>query len=498
MGPRNLFLLLVSLCLVAPLAAAPAQDGNLLERPRPELTADEPPIVREIDVQGLTTFPQELILEALGLKVGEPMPHMGQAQAIETVYLSYKVLVDRVVPRPVPGGVALTVTVREFPVDLEPRFIGNDSYSEKKLREWSGLTGRAELFLDEADYVIARLEEAYRTKGFHHVQVTTEVGGMEPGSTAADLIFVIREGPKVRCTGLTVNGNDHLPNGGFGFWKTGLFSLAKPKTKGYGIFRWWGGVFVEDELKADVISMRQVYRDLGYLDAQVQVDRLEFNDKRNRVKVHLIVDEGPLYHVASIQVRAFEQQGEDFSSVRYEPVELIFPEEELLQDLELQPGRSFERARLENDQAVLRRYYGGRGYLEARLFDDPFKSGGWQWLQPDLVFDAERAEIHLTYRIVQGRQRYIRRVDLNGNLHTRDRVVRREISVLPGERADLTELERSIARLTGSGYYVDRQDPRHPPPNFVLKSVEGDDPDAVDVEFVVEEGRVGLAITACI
>tara|TARA_R110002072_G_scaffold8713_10_gene43645 strand:- start:515 stop:3079 length:2565 start_codon:yes stop_codon:yes gene_type:complete len=452
-------------------------------------------IVVEAKVVGLVSQPEEVILRALGVKIGAPAPDMRSERRIESVFQSYGVFVDgEPKVKSVPGGLSITFHVKEFEVDLEPGFLGNETYSVKRLKEWAGLTGRSDLYLYEADGIVHKLTEGYRQQGFHFVEIEWLAGGRSEDGRHQEVIFLVREGPKVRCRGVEIVGNTSLPAQGVLFWKSGLRNEARLKTKGPGLFSWFGGVFEEETLQSDLIAMREVYRNRGFLDAKVEIERLDFNDKRNRVRVHVRVDEGPLYKVASLKVRAVDRSDatvgwNDVSASDLKTVDLIIPADELLAKTELKPGAAFEQARLNHDRGEISRAYGARGYLEAGLFLNSSESNGFRFLTPKVLYDVEKAEVHVTYEIVQGRQLFIHSVELLGNLHTRDRVARREISMLPGELADLDKLHDSLARLRGSGYYSDRQDPSHPEATFQLRTVPGE-PDQVAVDFIVEEGRV--------
>jgi outer membrane protein insertion porin family len=95
----------------------------------------------------------------------------------------------------------------------------------------------------------------------------------------------------------------------------------------------------------------------------------------------------------------------------------------------------------------------------------------------------------VTYRIAQGRQRFIREVMFRGAKHTRDRVVRREVGMLPGQMADSKEITKSLNRLYSTNYFLDEMTPEdHKDPTYHF--IPTDDPDWVDLEYLVEEGRV--------
>src|SRR6185369_3683713 len=116
----------------------------------------------------------------------------------------------------------------------------------------------------------------------------------------------------------------------------------------------------------------------------------------------------------------------------------------------------------------------------------------WKFLEPDLKFDSQTHEVDVTYRIRQGRKRVIREVLFQGAEYTRDRVLRREVSVLPGQVADMNEITRSLSRIYGTAYFLDdtaAEDHREPVFNFV-DAKDPEHPELVDVRYEVEEGRV--------
>ncbi len=472
----------IALFLLCP---ATAQDAPQDEPPRP------PPqeIVRSIRVEGLQFYEESTILEALEQKVGEPLDHEAMRRSMTSVHDAYRIVL-RWGYRQVPDGIELVLEATEPAVDFEPRFVGNESVSTKKLLEWIGLPDEPVVYNTQAERIRQRLVEAYLRHGYHFAEVDLVTREDPP-----DVIFEIREGPKVRCTKVLVNGNEAIPDTGWGFWRGGLRALAEMQTKGRGPLSWWGKIFDEEVLQADLVALKNVYRDRGWLDVEADF-HLSFNDERDRVVVHLTIDEGPLYRVGSLQVRAFSAGGDDEEVVvDLPPEDLVFPEADLLARCKLAPGVPYEKGRLELDKRELQEFYGENGYIDAGFFEQRrgedgsmIEPEGWRWLDPAVVVDYERNEVHVTYRLRQGRPRFVREVMVRGNTYTRDRVLRREVSVLEGEKANLREILRSLGRIQGTGYFSDQMDPEHR--DAVVRLHETDDPDYLDVEYLVTEGRV--------
>lgn len=480
------------LCLI-PGALAPQIDAQVL--PPPTLQARSP--VLAIRVQGNQRYTEQQLASALGQTIGQAYDALRAEEGMRTLWKAYKVRPELSAVE-VGGGIELLLRVVEMPSDLEPRFIGNDDIDLETLKRWAQLEERGELFLYQAERVRQRLLEGYRQEGYAFAEIEIRrrgdgrlfgvAGGAETELTP-DVIFEIREGPKVRVRDVLIRGNGSLPDTGAWWWKNGLKQLSKPELGGPWAFNWFGTPYVREELEADLLAMRDVYRDLGWLDAVVELERLEFSEDRSRVTIRVAVDEGPRYRVSKLSLIGVERTqdpNERPSGIRETEVPLLFPREELLALCKQRPGDVYLRSRQREDGSALRSYYGERGYASHPTLP---ALDSFQFLEPDLVVDLERHEVELVYKLQQGRQRYIREVLFAGGEHTRDRVLRREVDVLPGELIDTREVNRSLSRIYSTNYFSDEfQSLEHRDP--VYRFIATQDPEWVDLEFEVTEGRV--------
>ena len=473
-----------SLAVLAILAAA---SPALAQESRPPAAqAVELPIVQALRVEGAERYTEAQIAAVLGQRIGEKYDGAALERGLERLWTSFHVRAEAFAVD-VAGGIEVVVRVHEMAVDREVRFIGNESVDEEQLREWAQLEERSELYLHQAGRVRQRILENYRREGYPFAEVN--VVTREGESVVPDVVFEIREGRRVRVKGVEVHGNRSMPDSTFlFFWDSGLSSLAQVQTEGPTLFNWVGSKYDAEVLEADVLAMREVYRDRGWLDAVVEIDRLEFNDDFSEVVVHLFVDEGERYEVSSLSIVGVEWTGgASRSAQELRPAELVIPESELLALCKLRPGSFYERTLRERDTATLRSRYGSKGRIAHPSLP---RELGWSFETPELAFDVERHTVAVTYRIAQGRELRLREILINGTAHTRDRVVRRELSVFPGQVADLVEIERSLARINASGYFTDpgnREFGHDPTFRFVPVA---EDPSSVDLEYVVEEGRV--------
>lgn len=471
--------------------AIPKRFEQMSQDPLPDLDADRE-IVVGIDVEGLEFHDADRIAGLLGFRVGQPIP-LSTTEAQKRLSLDFRILVQPkgLTYEQVEGGVIVHLVLVESPVDLDPQFAGNLNFSVTRLREWALLDDRVEVFIDEVDKIKDRLIAAYKRQGYHFVEVDYAVGG--DGVQRREIIFQIREGPKVYVKSVKVYGNESIPDEGILLWRKSLQKSARLGTSGRGLFAWFGHRYVEEVLEADRLAIVSVYRERGFLDAVVDAE-LEFTEDRSGVYVKFVVDEGPLYRVGSVGIKAFETERVDIlpggrGEDRTREVDLVVPEEELLELLELTPGGPFEASRIQVDRRRLLDRYGRDGHIDAGSFEGESGSAGWAFLGMDLVRDYEKKLVYVTYKMQQGRPFYLQYLEVTGNDNTKDRVIRQRFAQLPGELVDGVKVREGLRRVIRTGYFDDAfARGAHPQPTVRYRTVEGN-PDLVDIVVNVEEGR---------
>ncbi len=449
----------------------------------------EAPIVVGIEVVGNRRYSTEQILGALGQPVGAPLDPVIFERGLDGLWSTFRIAA-RIEERQVLDGVILVVeVVEEVEYDLSPVFVGNTRVDVEELRRWADLEEGEKVYISQAERMRRRIEVGYRRDGFYFAEVDivrSRPSRGEAGFDEADaerpleLIFRIYEGPRVRVSKVVVEGNDSLPDSRFLFWGSGLKHEARPELGRPFLGFLFPDKFVREDLEADLIAMRQVYRDRGFLDAVVEAEPFEFSRDRDWVTIRIRVDEGPRYRVSSLELEAVDPRSPRLEGMPPEALE--FQLDELLELCNLEPGSFLQQRVMAGDSQRVRRRYGEAGFLSHPSIPDGER---WQWLEPQLVFDVDTHEVAVTYRFTQGERQFLREVIIRGAAHTKDHVVRRYITAHPGEQADLNEIDRSVARLARTGFFTNPNDPAAVPPRYVF--VETDEPGWKDLEFVLDD-----------
>lgn len=462
-----------------------------------EAGGDEPRVlVRGFEVVGAERLDRDRLRETLGVVVDEPLEIALVRRGIDS--LMARGLRPTIEYLEVEDGLLLRLTVVELPIDLTPRFVGLEREGLNQVLEWAGLREGQGVRLSQAAAIAQRLEERYRQDGYPFVEVDAVLGEPVPGDATRpptqDVIFEIKEGTRVRIAAVKYAGNDALPNRGWGPWRSGLIHEARPESRRptleWLFYRLFAKPYREDTLREDVVAMRQAYRDLGYLDAVVEVDRLEFSRDRRWVTIHVRVDEGDPYRVRSLRIQGLERVEDpdlrDFGGTQLLPSALDVPEDELLELCELEPGDVLTQWEIDLDGDAITDRYAELGRVAHPSMPALQR---FEFIEPHVVFAEGSNEVDITYRVVQGTEQYLREFVIRGNARTRDRVVRRVFGeVFEGERIDLSEVQRGLARLRGTGYFsASEANPfDHREPTFRFEDT--DDPRYKDLVVEVEEG----------
>lgn len=352
-------------------------------------------------------------------------------------------LVDdvKVLGEEIDGGVKVIFEVAARGVINTVGFVGNTVFSDRKLAKESKLTA-GEVPSDGAILESRRnLQTYYRGFGYPDVNVTHRFQDEGDGVTA--LIFVIDEGVKSEVSKIRFNGNQGI---------SGVELRREMETKEKGLFSFItkSGRIDNQELERDLEKLKEFYQDSGYLRAEViSADRVPVDN--GRVDLVINVDEGIKYSVNEIQ---------------FGPM-TVFTPEELMPALSLIAGATYSAKKVNDDRRAIRSYYGSRGYADARVAAE--------------IRDVGPGLVNIVYRVDEGKLFEVGRVNIQGNTKTKDRVIRQEIPMKPGEFFNSVEVETTQKRLQNLRYFDSVQ-------------VTGDSSSRAgyrDLNIVVQEGKTG-------
>ena len=114
--------------------------------------------------------------------------------------------------------------------------------------------------------------------------------------------------------------------------------------------------------------------------------------------------------------------------------------EKLKKELTTKAGNWYDASEIDKTTSRLSDLVGELGYA----FVD---------VRPKTVVDRQNNTIAITYEIREGPRVYVERIDIHGNLRTRDKVIRREFRVVEGDAFNTSKIRRSRQRLENLGFF---------------------------------------------
>ena len=125
--------------------------------------------------------------------------------------------------------------------------------------------------------------------------------------------------------------------------------------------------------------------------------------------------------------------------------------------LAMDVGDIFTPDGLNKDTQAIEDFYGSKGYL------DVVQGASLRVVR---IPNVDTGTMDLEFQIKEGQKSYVEKIDIRGNLKTKDKVIRRELAISPGEVFDMVRVKISKQRLEGLQYFdkVDlRPEPTDPP-----------------------------------
>ncbi|MFW5487415.1 MAG: outer membrane protein assembly factor BamA [Desulfovibrio sp.] len=401
--------------------------------------------IARIDVQGNKVLDKEVVLYRIQTQKGDVYDPKLINEDLRTIYeLGYFDDVQ-IKLTDSPEGKVLTFIVKEKPRIQAVVIKGNDDMDTDDILEvinskQGGILNQKVLAED-----LDKVRELYRKDGYYLAKVDHKI--VETGKGQARLELTVKEGEKLYITDISIEGAKQLDPDDL---KSEL-ALAER-----GMFSWitGSGVLKEELLERDAAALEAYYANRGFIDAKVGQPEVEF--KEDGIHIIFKVQEGDRYKVGKIT----------FTGDLLEP-ENVLKEQIGLDEIQEDDGY-FDRSVLRSDLNRLQQFYMDYGYAfaEADVAMNPHK-------------DTKTVDIE--FRLKKQRKVFVRRVMIEGNVHTADNVIRREILIGDGDRYSGSQLSRSMVRLNKLDFFkaVD------------IEPVPTGDPSQLDLKVKVTEKPTG-------
>ena len=372
--------------------------------------------IKAIEVQytGPETISRERILAQMRTKVGSTYSDGIAEQDIRTLYDGGQVQNVRIFGQQQGDGVKVIVAVQTRAIMNEIEIEGASAISAKALRKKIKLKVNQSVDINVLGTAKQDIIDAYRAAGYNEIDVDFRVDTNEARGTSR-VVFTVNEGVKGAISRVEFPGAK-------AFSDRALRKQMKTRPKTIISFLDKTGRLDEAQLQQDLDAVRDWYQNHGYVDVEAGPVRKE-RIKGRSVLIMPIV-EGQKYTVGRIVVKG----------------EKIASGEKILKLMKVKEGNVYSPKAIREDAKTIADAYGSGGYVDLVVSPQGVPSGP--------------GRIDVNYTIEEGTRSFVQRINIIGNTRTKDKVIRREVLIAPGDVYSTTRVETSKKRLDNLGYFA--------------------------------------------
>jgi outer membrane protein insertion porin family len=397
-------------------------------------------VVREVVIEGVQRIEPNTVRSYLLVQEGDEFNAERIDRSLKSLYatgLFSDVTITQV-------GDKLVVRVVENPIVNRVAFEGNERIDDKTLESEVSLRPRVIYTRSKAQSDVQRILTLYRQSG--RFAATVEPKIIELPQNRVDVVYEISEGTVTSIESIRFVGNK-------AFGDSELREVIRTKQS-----RWWrflssDDTYDPDRLALDRELLRRFYLSEGYVDFRVQSVVAELTPDREQFFLTFTIEEGERYRVGTVKVVS------SLPGLQGEQVK---------ESITISEGDWYDANAIEKSIDKLGEEVGTLGYAFVEI-------------RPRLDREREEKKIDIVFEVREGPRVFVERIDISGNVRTRDEVIRREFRLVEGDAFNSAKLRRSRQRIQDLDFFE----------KVSVDQVPGSEPDKAVVKVAVEEKSTG-------
>jgi outer membrane protein insertion porin family len=374
--------------------------------------AQAPILIKELTVEGNRRVQDAVILGRVKSTIGAPFNPSSLSEDLRAIFgLGF---FDDVQMRveDFEGGVKVTFVVMERPFVRDVDFAGNKKVSTSDLQDKIDLKLGSVYNPVDVQRAVEKLKTHYEDEGYFEARITPQVEKFADGDVR--VVFSIDEGRRITIDKIVIRGNRGLTD-------RQIKSILATQERQYFILR---TTLQRQRIEEDVERILALYNDHGYLQARVESHDIAIDRERARVTLTFSIVEGTQYRLGDLRLTGVT----------------MFPEPEVLRQMQLKPGDVFSRSKLRDSMRRITDLYSAIGRASADV-------------NPKTEQLADVAKVNLVLEVSEGPEVYVERINIAGNVRSQDKILRREIPLVEGDLFTLQKLQQARQRLVNLGYF---------------------------------------------
>lgn len=402
-----------SIGALRPVAACVAAAAVTCALPAWALT---PFVLQDIRVEGLQRTDPGTVFAALPFRVGDTYDEARGAAAVRALFatglfsdvrleIDGQVVVVVVDERPLIGGVRFA-GMREFEAEVILRALRDAGIAE-------GLPFDRAL-IDRAEQEIRR---QYLARSLLGAEVVATVTPAE--RNRVDITFNVVEGEVARIREIRIVGNTV-------FAERTLLGLFQQTTPGWLTWYTRADRYSRARLNADLETLRAHYTNRGFLDFAIESTEVTISPDKADITITVTIREGQQFFVTGVRLEGdFLGRDDEFKSL-----------------VQVRPGEPYRAQDVADTQRLFAERFGLYGYAFARIEARP-------------EIDRANGRVVVVFAAQPQQRVYVRRINISGNLRTRDEVIRREMRQFESAWYDGARIRLSRDRIDRLGFFTE-------------------------------------------
>jgi len=369
-------------------------------------------VLERIDIQGAQRIEQSTILSYIDLQPGDNVDRAALDGALKRLFATG--LFADVALRQNAG--VLVVDVQENPIVNEIAFEGNEQIEDNELQGEIQMRQRQVFTRTKVQSDVTRLYQVYRRNGRFSVNIEPKIIKLD--QNRVNVVFEITEGDVTKVESIRFVGNKKFDD-------SRLRSEISTKEDVWYRFLNSDDRYDPDRLAFDQELLRRFYLSQGYADFNLVNANAELSNEKDRFFLTFTVSEGERYKVGKVSLN---------SDLRN------FDAEALRGDVNVSEGEWYNADYVTESVDSLTDALGDRQYAFAEV-------------RPDINRNRDAKTVDVTFNIGESPRVFVERINVNGNLRTLDKVVRREFLLVEGDPFNKSKLARSEQRIRNLDFF---------------------------------------------
>ncbi len=361
--------------------------------------------VKNISVTGLQNVQAGAVYSLMGLKEGD--------------YYNQTILNDcrRSLLK---NGMFSSVEIKDVNGTIKVEVVENQIVNKFEIGDFNGVS-RAELekmvdlqkgsfwFETAKDTFVNRIKSYYEEDGYYNANIDFAIEELE--NNYINVTLNTEKGERVKVERINFYGNKN-------FSDDELNDVIKTKTSGW--FR--SGKYNKETVDLDVERIITFYNEKGYIDVSVAEPEIKPLEDSNRLEIGFYIKPGAKFYLGDVFVTG----------------NIYFSQLKILDKFKFKPDQVFDKQEFESQLFEVYTMYHEEGFVYSKV---------------DYELEKEGGKVNVIITIQENPRAKVHKVIIRGNKRTKEKVVRRKLSVRPGayyKRSDIVSTQR---RIYNTGFF---------------------------------------------